>query len=96
MKMDMEQAFEKIAKKLQVARDSGTKPSIRASGTDWVCTLEDKDTKFNIIAKEGELMMVSMESEETAPNIERTNAPGVTQQELIQHIQNAIAEVYDA
>lgn len=92
--MDMGQAFEKIAKKLQGGRDSGTKPSIRASGKDWVCTLEDKDTKFNIIAKEGELMMVSMESEETAPNIERINAPGVTRQELIQRIENAIAEVY--
>jgi hypothetical protein len=94
MKMDMEQAFEKIAKKLKLAKDCGTKPSIRSSGTDWVCTLEDKDTKFNIIAKEGELMTVNMESTEAAPHLERINAPGVTQQELIQRIQNAIAEVY--
>jgi hypothetical protein len=96
MKMDIEQVFEEIAKKLQGGKERGIKPSVRASGKDWVCTLEDQDTKFNIIAKEGELMMVSMESKETAPNIERTNAPGVTQQELIQRIQNAIAEVYDA
>jgi hypothetical protein len=96
MKMDIQQAFEEIAKKLQGGKDRGIKPSVRASGTDWVCTLEDKDTKFNMIAKDGELMMVNMESKETVPHVERINVPGVTQQELIQRIQNAIAEVYDA
>jgi hypothetical protein len=91
--MNIDEAFSQIADRLRAGSDSGVKPSIRTSGNDWVCTLEDQDTKFNIIAKEGELMIVDMESKGASPRVDRISAPGVTQQELIQRIQNAIEQV---
>jgi hypothetical protein len=92
--MNIDHALDEIATKLRRANDLGIEPSIRSSGKDWVCTIEDKENKFNIIAKEGELMMVNMESAKTAPTVERVNVPGITQQELIQRIRKAIAEIY--
>lgn len=91
--MNIDQAFDEIMKKLKAASGRGIKQSIRASGKDWVCSLEDQEARFNIIAKDGELMMVNLESKNAAPHVERIDTPGVTQQELIKRIQNAIAEV---
>ena len=50
--MNIEEALGHIVAKLQAANDSGIRPSIRVAGPDWVCTIDDKQTKFVIIAKE--------------------------------------------
>ncbi len=92
--MNIDEAFSQIANRLKTQAGRRIKPSIRGAGSDWVCVLEDQDKKFNIIAKEGELMIVTMESKKAAPQVERISAPGVAQQELIQRIQKVIEEVY--
>ena len=85
--MDIEQAFQEISAKLRAASERGIKPSTRAAGKDWVCTLEDKEIKLNVIAKEGELIMVTVQPKEIEPHLERYQAPGLSQQELIERIQ---------
>ena len=52
--MNSEEAFDRILATLRTAKESGIRPLIRVSGKDWVCTIEDKQTKFIIIAKEEE------------------------------------------
>ncbi len=92
--MNVDEAFGEIMERLRLEGGRGIKPSVRASGNDWVCTFEDQEKKFNIIAKEGELMIVNMESKKATPHVKRVSAPGVTQKELIQRIQRVIEEVY--
>jgi hypothetical protein len=94
--MNIEEAFGHIAARLQEANDSGIKPSIRVAGPDWVCTIEDKQTKFVIIAKEGLLMLVSMKLTKGEPDVQRINAPEYTQQNLVDRIQKTIVEIYGA
>jgi hypothetical protein len=92
--MNIEEAFGRITANLKVAKDSGIEPTIRVSGPDWVCTIDDKETKFVIIAKEGQLMLVSMKSKEGPPDVQRIQAPEHTQQDLIDRVQKAIADIY--
>lgn len=94
--MDIEEAFREIPSRLRAMSKRGVKPSIRAAGKDWVCRMEDKQTKFNLIAKDGELIMVTAESTKAEPHLERIQAPGLAQQEIIDRIEKAIAEVYGA
>lgn len=94
--MNIEEAFGHIAARLQEANDSGIKPSIRVAGPDWVCTIEDKQTKFVIIAKEESLMLVSMKLTKGEPDVQRINAPEYTQQNLVDRIQKTIVEIYGA
>ena len=94
--MNIEEAFGHIAARLQEANDSGIKPSIRVAGPDWVCTIEDKQTKFVIIAKEESLMLVSMKLTKGEPDVQRVNAPEYTQQNLVDRIQKTIVEIYGA
>jgi hypothetical protein len=95
-KMNIEEAFGHIAAKMQAAQDSGIRPSIRAAGPDWVCTIDDKQTKFVIIAKEESLMLVSMKLEKGEPDVQRIHSPEFTRQNLVDRIQKAIVEIYGA
>jgi hypothetical protein len=94
--MNIEEAFGHIVTKLQAAKDSGIRPSIRVAGPDWVCTIDDKQTKFVIIAKEDALMLVSMKSEKSGPDVQRIHASEYTQQNLVDRIQKTIVEIYGA
>ena len=94
--MNIEEALGHIVAKLQAAKDSGIRPSIRVAGPDWVCTIDDKQTKFVIIAKEDALMLVSMKSEKSGPDVQRIHAPEYTQQNLVDRIQKTIVEIYGA
>jgi hypothetical protein len=94
--MNIEEAFGHIAAKLQEANDSGISLSIRVAGPDWVCTIDDKQTKFVIIAKEEELMLVSMKSMKGEPDVQRINAPEHTQQIIVDRIQKTIVGIYGA
>ena len=94
--MNIEEALGHIVAKMQAAKDSGITPSIRVAGPDWVCTIDDKQTKFLIIAKEEALMLVNMKSEKSGPDVQRIHAPEYTQQNLVDRIQNAIVEIYGA
>jgi len=94
--MNIEEAFDHIVAKLQAANDSGIRPSIRVAGPDWVCTIDDKQTKFVIIAKEEALMLVSMKSKKGDPDVQRIHAPEYTQQNLVDRIQKTIVAIYGA
>jgi hypothetical protein len=94
--MNIEEALGHIVAKMQAAKDSGITPSIRVAGPDWVCTIDDKQTKFVIIAKEDALMLVSMKSEKSGPDVQRIHAPEYTQQNLVDRIQKTIVEIYGA
>jgi hypothetical protein len=92
--MNIEEAFGRITANLKVAKDSEIEPSIRVSGPDWVCTIDHKETKFVIIVNEGQLMLVSVKSKEGPPDVQRIQAPGHTQQELIDRVLKAITDIY--
>jgi hypothetical protein len=94
--MNIEEAFGQILAKLQEANDSGIRPSIRVNGPDWVCTIDDKQTKFVIIAKEEALMLVSMKLKTGEPDVQRIHAPEYTKQNLVDWIQKTIVEIYGA
>ncbi|MGO9566988.1 MAG: hypothetical protein ACLP5H_05555 [Desulfomonilaceae bacterium] len=94
--MNIEEAFGHIVAKLQAANDSGIRPSIRVAGPDWVCTIDDKQTKFVIIAKEEALMLVSMKLQKGEPDVQRIHAPEYTQQNLVDRIRKAIVDIYGA
>jgi len=91
-----EEAFGLIAAKLKAARGRGIKPSIRASGREWVCAIEEQQKRFIIIAKETELMLVDMESKTGEPTIERVHIPDYDQQNVIEKVREAVAEAYGA
>lgn len=93
--MEIEEAFDQIAMRLQAASGRGITPSIRVSGDDWVCTIEQPDDKFIIIAKEKELLLVHMESQ-NEPDIDRAFGQDYNQQDAIDRIREAIAIAYGA
>ncbi len=92
--MNVEEAFGHITANLKAAKDSGIEPSIRVSGPAWVCTIDDKQSKFVIIAKEEQLMLVSMKLKKGEPDVQRIPAPESSQQSLIDRIQRTIVEIY--
>jgi hypothetical protein len=93
IKMEIEEAFDQIVMRLQAASGRGVTPSIRVSGDDWVCTIEQPDDKFIIIAKEKELLLVHMESQ-NEPDIDRAGGEDYNQQDTIERIRQAIAIAY--
>ncbi len=92
--MTIEEAFNEIKAKLKSASERGIKPSIKVSGKDWVCTLEDKLNKFNIIAREEELTLVTMEAKKGKPDVQRIHAPEYSQQAIINRIEEAVRSAY--
>jgi len=89
----IEEAFDRIASMLTDAGERGIKPSVRVTREEWVCTIEDKHTKTNIIAKEGELLLVTMDLEKGRPDVQRFKAPEYSQQRIVERIEKAMAEV---
>ncbi len=94
--MEIEEAFEQIATRLQAASHRGVKPLIRTSGDDWVCTIDVPNDKFVIIAKEEELMLVHMQSQKREPDIGRVAADDYVKQDIIDRIKKAITTAYGA
>lgn len=92
--MEIEEAFGKIMSILTEANTRGIKPSVRVAREEWVCTFEDKQTKTNIIAKEGELIIVDMDLEKARPDVQRFKGPQYTRQKIIERIEKAVIEVY--
>ena len=95
IKMEIEEAFDQIAMRLQAASGRGIKPSIRVSGDDWVCAIEQPDDKFIIIAKEEELLLVHMESQ-NEPDIDRVVGDDYHKEDAIDRIREAITTAYGA
>jgi len=93
--MEIEEAFDQIAMRLQAASGRGVTPRIRVSGEDWVCTIEQPDDKFVIIAKEKELLLVHMESQ-NEPDIDRAVGDDYDKQDAIDRIRDAITTAYGA
>jgi len=94
--VEIEEAFHKIMSILTEARARGIKPSVRVAGEEWVCTLDDKLTKTNIIAKEGELIIVTMELQKGRPDVQRFKAPEYTRQMMIERIEKAMTQAQGA
>ena len=92
--MEIEEAFEQIAMRLQAASGRGVKPSIRFSGDDWVCAIDESEDKFVIIAKEKELLLVSMQPIKGEPDIDRVGPDGYNQQDVIDRIRKAVTAAY--
>lgn len=88
--MDIDEAFAQISLRFQSVSRQGIKPSIRVSGPDWVCTIEDKQSKLVIIAKEGELTLVTMELKKGTPDVQRIFTSEYSQQGIIDRIQQAM------
>ena len=92
--MEIEEALDQIALRLQAASGRGVKPSIRVSGDDWVCAIDESGDKFVIIAKEKELLLVSMQPIKGEPDIDRVVADGYNQQDVIERIRQAVTAAY--
>jgi hypothetical protein len=92
--MEIEEAFDQIAMRLQAASGRGVKPSIRVSGDDWVCAIDESEDKFVIIAKARELLLVSMQPVKGEPEIDRVVADGYNQQDAIERIRQAVTAAY--
>jgi hypothetical protein len=92
--MEIEEAFDQIAMRLQAASGRGVKPSIRVSGDDWVCAIDESGDKFVIIAKEKELLLVSMQPMKGEPDIDRVVAGGYNKQDVIDRIRQAVTTAY--
>jgi hypothetical protein len=92
--MDIDEAFAHISEKFQAASRRGIEPSVRVSGPDWVCTIEDKQSKFVMIAKEGELTLVTMELKKGSPDVQRIFTSQYAQQEIIDRIQQLMDAAY--
>jgi hypothetical protein len=90
----IEDAFGRIMSILTEANTRGVKPSVRVAREEWVCAIEDKQTKTNIIVKEGELIIVAMDLQKGRPDVQRFKAPQYTRQKIIERIQKAVIEVY--
>jgi hypothetical protein len=88
--MEIEEAFDQIAIRLQAASGRGVKPSIRVSGDDWVCAIDESGDKFVIIAKEKELLLVSMQPMKGEPDIDRVVAEAYNKQDVIERIRQAV------
>ena len=94
--MEIEEAFDQIAARLQAASGRGVKPSMRVSGDDWVCAIDESEDKFVIIAKANELLLVSMQPIMGEPEIDRVVADGYNQQDVIERIRQAVTAAYGA
>ena len=94
--MEIEEAFDQITMRLHAASGRGVKPSIRVSGDDWVCAIDESGDKFVIIAKEKELLLVHMEPTKGEPEINRVGSDGYNQQEAIDRIRQAVTAAYGA
>jgi len=94
--MEIEEAFEQIAARLQAASGRGVKPSIRTSGDDWVCAIDEPGDRFVIIAEENGLLLVHLESTREEPDIDRVGAEGYNRQDAIDRIRQAITTAYGA
>ena len=92
--MEIEGGFSRISAELESARDRGIKPSVRESGPDWVCTLEDEESKFVIIAKEGELTLVTMKYEKGSPDVQRIHESAYTRQKIVDRVEHIIRDAY--
>ncbi len=92
--MEIEEAFDQIAMRLQAASGRGVKPSIRVSGDDWVCAIDESGEKFVIIAKASELLLVSMRPTKGEPEIDRVVADGYNQQDVIERIRQTVTAAY--
>jgi hypothetical protein len=90
--MNLEEAFANIISELEAARDKKIKPSIRISGKEWTCSLEDKHRKFVAIAKEEELVLVTMKSGKGEPAVTRVQDPAYKQESFIERIKQSISE----
>jgi hypothetical protein len=91
--VEIEEAFDRIMSLLKEAGDQGIKPSVRVAREEWVCTLEDKQAKTNIIAKEGNLTLVNMDLQKGRPDVQRFKAPEYSQQKIVERIESIMAEV---
>ena len=94
IKMEIEEAFDLISMRLQAASGRGVQPQIRVSGEDWVCTIDEPDEKFVIIAKQKELLLVRMESSKGEPDIDRARSDDYDKQDAINRIRDAIKTAY--
>ena len=92
--MELQEAFDKITVKLKAASGRGVAPSIRVSGDEWVCTIDERKKKSVFIAKKGELVLVDMESNKNEPEIHRIAVPESDQPQIIDRIKEAVTEAY--
>jgi hypothetical protein len=92
--MEIQEAFDNITAKLKSASTRGIAPSIRISGDDWVCTIDERKTKSVIIAKKEELVLVDMELHANEPKIQRIAVPEDDREKVINRIKKVVTEVY--
>jgi hypothetical protein len=92
--MEIQEAFDSIREKLKAASARGVAPSIRVSGEDWVCTIEERNKKSVFIAKKDELVIVDMPSNNSEPKIERIAVPEDDRQKVIDRIKEAVTAAY--
>jgi hypothetical protein len=95
MPMTLNQALDRIRSEFESAKADGTKPSIRVSGEEWVCTLDRSESKFVVVAKEKHLMLVHMVSKQKTPDVTRVHAPEHSQRNLIDEVQNIMNTIYE-
>lgn len=88
--MTVKQALSRIETRLKAAAAEGIEPTVRASGNDWVCTIEEEQSKFVIVVKENELMIVTLESHAGKPDIWRIHASDFSQGQIIARIKKAM------
>ncbi|MBI4965930.1 MAG: hypothetical protein HY913_21810 [Desulfomonile tiedjei] len=91
--MEIEEAFDKITSILTAASARGITPSVRVTREEWVCTIEDKQVKTNIIAKEGELIIVNMDLQKGRPEVDRCKAPDLAREKIVERIEKALTKV---
>ncbi len=92
--MKLQEAFDNITAKLKAASSRGVAPSIRVSGEEWVCTIDERKKKSVFIAKKGELVLVDMESNKNEPEIHRISVPDSDQPKIIDRIKEAVIAAY--
>lgn len=93
--MTLNEALDRIRSEFESAKADGTKPSIRVSGEEWVCTLDRSESKFVVVAKEKHLMLVQMVSKQKTPDVTRINAPDHSQQNLIDDVKKIVNTIYE-
>jgi hypothetical protein len=92
--MELQEGFDNITAKLKAASARGVAPSIRVSGDDWVCTIDELKKKSVFIVKKGELVLVDMESNKNEPEIHRISVPESDRPRVIDKIKEVVTEVY--
>lgn len=89
--MTVEQALSRIETRLKAVAAEGIEPTPRASGNDWVCTIEEEEqSKFVIVVKENEFMIVTLESRAGKPDIWRIHTSDLSQGQIIAPIKKAM------